>query len=83
MLGLKDEAAKIIAEDPNRARERGAHDFPLLWYTIFGKERPEMAEFLIASGADVHASMMGNTSLIFARKKGHHQTVEVLLKHGA
>jgi ankyrin repeat protein len=83
MLGLKDEAAKIIAEDPNRVRERGAHDFPLLWYTMFGKERPAMAELLIESGADVHASMMGNTSLIFARKKGHHQIAEVLLKHGA
>ncbi len=83
MLGQQDEAAKIIAEDPNRVRERGAHDFPLLWYTMFGKERPDMAEFLIRSGADVHASMMGNTSLTFARKKGHQQTVEVLLKHGA
>jgi ankyrin repeat protein len=83
MLGQKDEAAKIIAEDPNRVRERGAHDFPLLWYTMFGKERPDMAEFLINSGVDVHASMMGNTSLTFARKKGHERTVEVLLKHGA
>lgn len=83
MLGRKDEAAKIIAEDPNRVRERGAHDFPLLWYTMFGNERPDMAEFLIASGADVHASMMGSTSLIVARKKGHQQMVEILLKHGA
>jgi hypothetical protein len=83
MLGLKEEAGKIIAEDPNRVRERGAHDFPLLWYTMFGKERPDLAEFLLSSGADVHASMMGNTSLTFARKKGHQQTVEVLLKHGA
>jgi hypothetical protein len=83
MLGLTGEAKKILAEDGNRVRERGAHDFPLLWYTVFGQEHADLAELLITAGADPHAGMMGHTTLDLARKKGHNQVIEVLRKHGA
>ena len=82
-LGLASEVKKLIAEDPHRVRERGAHDFPLLWYTMFGKERPELAELLLLSGADVHARLAGGDNLTFARKKGCKQVEELLIKYGA
>jgi ankyrin repeat protein len=82
MLGLTDEVKELVAEDANRVHERGAHDFPALWYTAFGKERPEMLELLLASGADVHAGMMGNTTLQLAAKKNYNRLVEILHAHG-
>jgi ankyrin repeat protein len=82
MLGLADEIRKLLAEDAHRVHERGAHDFPALWYTAFGKERPDMLELLLASGADVHAGMMGNTTLQLAQRKNYHQLVEILRAHG-
>jgi hypothetical protein len=83
MLGLTGEVRKILAEDGNRVRERGAHDFPLLWYASFGGERAAIAELLIDAGADVHAGMLGHGSTELARKRGHNQVLEVLRKHGA
>jgi ankyrin repeat protein len=82
MLGLTDEVKKMLAQDAKRVHERGAHDFPVLWYTVFGKERPDMLELLLASGADVHAGMMGNTTMQLATKKNYNQVVEVLRAHG-
>jgi len=83
MLGMTDEVRKLLAEDANRVHERGAHDFPVLWYTAFGKERPDLLELLLASGADVHAGMMGNTTLQLAEKKKYNRLVEILRAHGA
>ena len=83
MLGLTDEVQKLLAEDANRVHERGAHDFPVLWYTAFGKERPELLEVLLASGADVHSGMMGNTTMQLAEKKKYGRLVEILRAHGA
>jgi hypothetical protein len=82
MLGNTDVVKELLREDANRVHERGAHDFPLLWYTIFGKERADLAELLLISGADVHSSMLGNNSLQFARKKGYRRIVDVLQAHG-
>jgi len=83
MLGLADEARKLLAEDPHRVHERGAHDFPALWYTAFGKERPDLLELLLAAGADVHSGMMGNTTMQLAEKKKYNRLIEILRAHGA
>jgi hypothetical protein len=82
MLGLESEVRNLLAGDPNRVHERGAHDFPALWYTAFGKERPAILELLLASGADVHAGVMGNTTLQLATKKGYTRLIEILHAHG-
>ena len=74
---------KLLAEDPKRVHERGAHDFPVLWYTAFGKERPDLLELLLASGADVHSGMMGNTMMQLAEKKKYSRLIEILHAHGA
>jgi hypothetical protein len=81
MLGHQDEVKKLLADDPNRVHERGAHDFPLIWYTAFGPERPEMLEMLLAAGADVHAGMMGNTIVQLATKKKYNRILEIVNAH--
>jgi len=83
MLGLTSEVKKLLAEDANRVHERGAHDFPVLWYTAFGVERPDLLELLLAAGADVHSGMMGNTTLQLAEKKKYNRLIEILRAHGA
>ncbi|MGI8741706.1 MAG: ankyrin repeat domain-containing protein [Bryobacteraceae bacterium] len=83
MLGRTSDVKTILAEDNNRVRERGAHDFPLLWYTIFGHERVELAEMLIGAGADPKAGLMGgSTAMAMARKKSYNGMVDLLQKNG-
>ena len=79
MLGRTDDVKTLLAEDKNRVRERGAHDFPLFWYTIFGKERAEIAELLLKAGVDPKAGLIGGTTgLAMARKKGYNKIVSLL-----
>lgn len=78
VLGLTDDVNKLLAEDPHRVHERGAHDFPAIWYTAFGAERPEILELLLASGADVHAGMMANTIVQLAEKKKYDRLLEIV-----
>ncbi len=78
MLGEIAEVKKLLAEDPHRVHERGAHDFPVLWYTAFGEERPEILELLLASGADVRSGMMGNTIVQLAEKKKYNRLLELV-----
>ncbi len=80
MLGDIAEVKKLLAEDANRIHERGAHDFPVLWYTAFGQERPEILEVLLAAGADVHSGMMGNTIVQLAEKRKYNRLLEIV--HG-
>lgn len=83
LLGLGDMARKMITGDRNRLRERGAHDFPLLGYTAYGKERAEIASFLVDAGLDVNISGFGGTTLHIAASKGYLDLAGVLLDHGA
>ena len=79
MLGRIDDVRTLLAEDKNRVRDRGAHDFPLIWYTIFGKERAEIAELLLKAGADGKAGLMGGTTgIAMARKKGYNKVASLL-----
>jgi hypothetical protein len=68
------------AERPVSLRNR-VLNHPTLWYTAFGKERPDILELLLTAGADVHAGMMGNTTLQLATKKGYSRPVEILHAH--
>jgi ankyrin repeat protein len=83
MFGDTATAKKYLAEDPARVRERGAHDFPLLWYPIFGKEHVETAELLIAGGADIRDGIRGVTALHVAAQRGQAKMAELLVAKGA
>lgn len=82
MLGLMGDVKKLLAEDPNRVHERGAHDFPAIWYAAFGKERADMLELLLDGGADPRAGMMGNTIVQLAEKKKYNRLLEILRSRG-
>lgn len=83
LLGLTDTVKKMIRADRDRLRERGAHDFSLLNYTVFGQERAEIAAFLLESGADPKAFGFGQTTLHIAAAKGHLEVARLLVEHGA
>ncbi len=57
VFGSLDDVKHLLAEDSQRIHERGAHSFPLLWYTAFGKPKIDAAEFLIHMGADPNEDM--------------------------
>jgi uncharacterized protein len=50
-FGSLADVKRMLAEDERRIQERGAHSFPLLYYTAFGKPRFDAAEYLISAGA--------------------------------
>jgi ankyrin repeat protein len=83
VLGLTETVRVMIREDRDRTRERGAHDFPLLAYTVFGAERPEIAELLLKAGADPNAMGFGQTPLHIAAAKGYLEVAGLLLDRGA
>ncbi len=83
MLGLTNKVKEMLAEEPWRANERGAHDFPILLFATFSKERLDEAELLLKAGAEPNADMRGITALHFAARKGYVRLAELLLNSGA
>ncbi len=83
LLGLGDRVESLVKSDGACVRERGAHDIALLAYTAYGDQRPEIADFLLRSGASVHAKALGLTTLHLAATKDYVELADVLLAHGA
>ena len=82
VFGPLDDVKRMLTEYPERIQERGAHSFPLLWYTAFGKPRPDTAEYLIRMGADLHEDMRGRTVLHVAAGAGHMDLCRYFLELG-
>jgi ankyrin repeat protein len=83
LLGEQALVKRLVSDDAGCLRERGAHDIALLAYTALGDQHVEIAEFLLGSGADIHARSLGLTSLHFAANKGHLELAQLFLDHGA
>lgn len=83
LLGLRERVESLVGANSSCLRERGAHDLPLLTYTAFGEQRAGLAEFLLKSGADVHAVGLGMTPLHVAAAKGHVELAQLLIDYGA
>ncbi len=84
MLGLNARVEALVKSDPACVRERGAHDIALIAYTALAGQQPEIANFLLSAGANVHAKALGGlTTLHLAATKGYLGLAEVLLAHGA
>jgi ankyrin repeat protein len=83
ILGLRDRVESLVKSDPACVRERGAHDIAILAYTAYADQRPEIADFLLRSGAGVDARGLGVTTLHLAANKGYIELADVLLSHGA
>lgn len=73
----------LLAADPQRIHERGAHGFALLWYPIIGQTGTEMMELLLAHGGNVEQQhFLGTTALHWAARRSA-DMVALLLEHGA
>jgi len=82
VFGTLAEVKRMLGEDPQRIHERGAHSFPLLFYTAFGKPQMETAEYLIGMGADPREDMRGRTVLHTAASAGHLEMCRYFLEKG-
>jgi len=82
VFGSLAEVKRMLGEDPGRIHERGAHSFPLLFYTAFGKPQRETAEYLIGMGADPREEMRGRTVLHTAASAGHLELCRYFLEKG-
>ncbi|MCA8969886.1 MAG: ankyrin repeat domain-containing protein [Planctomycetes bacterium] len=68
---------------PSLIHERGAHDFALLWYAALGGGSVEVAELLVAHGADVDQESDGVTTLHWCVLREDRDLATWLLEHGA
>ncbi len=76
--------AELLAEDPLRIHERGAHDFALLWYPVLGGGSIAAAELLVKAGAEIETQhVLGTTALHLAAGRGQLDMVDFLCEHGA
>jgi ankyrin repeat protein len=82
VFGSLSDVKRMLEEESRRIQERGAHSFPLLWYTAFGDARLDTAEFLISAGANVHEEMRGRTVLHVAATSGHLELCRFFLEQG-
>jgi ankyrin repeat protein len=82
VFGSPDDVKRLLAEDSRRIHERGAHSFPLLWYTAFGKPKIDAAEYLIHMGANPNEDMRGRTVLHIAASLGHLELCRFFLEKG-
>jgi uncharacterized protein len=83
LVGEQALVKRLVSEDPACLRERGAHDIALIAYTALGRQNVEIAELLLAAGADVDARSLGQTSLHIAAGKGYLELAQLFLDHGA
>jgi len=83
MLGKADRVNAFLRADPKLVWERGPHDFPVLWYPIFGGGHTEAAEILLKQGADPNSGAGGVTALHRALAAGQTEIVKLLIDHHA
>ncbi len=86
-LGDLDTVSFWLERDPTLIHERGAHDFPLLWFALLGEEEPgtavEMAELLVHHGAAPDQETMGSTTLHLCALHDARDLAAYLLEQGA
>ena len=86
-LGDLDAVAFWLERDPTLIHERGAHDFPLMWFALLGEEEAgtsvEMAELLVQHGASPDQETMGSTALHLCAQHDARDLAAYLLEQGA
>jgi ankyrin repeat protein len=86
MMGMTAHVKKLLAEDPQRIWDCGAHTMPPMWFPAIGGGAPdhlEIAKLLLDAGADVNAHKRGQTALHWAARGGQTEMVDLLLARGA
>jgi ankyrin repeat protein len=82
-LGDLESVAFWLERDPTLANERGAHDFPVMWYAVLGGGSVEMAEKLAHSGIPVDQESLGTTALHWCVLRRDAELALWLIEHGA
>lgn len=82
VLGDSARVRAFLQADPSLSAATGAHGLPIMYYpAISGHE--DIAEMLLAAGADLNAGAGGNTALHGAVAFGQSRMVKWLLAHDA
>ncbi len=72
-----------LERDPTLLHERGAHDFPLMFYVVFGGGSIATAELLKSSGADLDQDSVGTTALHWCVARNNTKLARWLIENGA
>src|SRR5258706_9138555 len=83
VLGLADVVRRLVKEDPNVIRDRGAHAQPPLQFAAVAKSEVETAKVLLDAGHPGGSRGFGETTLHVSARRGHVDLAELLLEHGA
>jgi ankyrin repeat protein len=82
VLGRVEQVSSELADNPDRAKDRGVHDLPALYFAAIGGSR-EVAELLLASGSGVNEQCEAAAPIHGAVMGGSADMVRWLLEHGA
>jgi len=82
VLGMREKVEAFVEADPGQVRAAGVHGFPLLYFPVI-RGQGEIAEYLLAHGAEVNAGAGGTTPLHGAVMFGQLEMVHWLIEHGA
>ncbi len=82
MLGLKDRVAAFLDADPGQSKAHGGHGIPVMYYPVIAG-RQDIAELLLAHGAEINAGEGGSPPLHGAVMFGQAEMAAWLLAHGA
>jgi ankyrin repeat protein len=82
VLGRRDLVEAELARDPARARSRGVHGLPALYFAAIGGQA-QIAEVLLARGADVNDTAQAAGPIHGAVLGGSSEMIAWLLRRGA
>ncbi len=82
-LGDLEMVSFWLERRPSLVHERGAHDFPVLFFAVFGGGSVEMAERLVRHGVSVDQQSAGTTALHWCVRRREHDLARWLLDRGA
>jgi len=72
-----------LERDGSLVHERGAHDFPLMFYVVFGGGSIATAELLKSHGVDLDQESVGTTALHWCVARRQRELATWLLENGA
>jgi ankyrin repeat protein len=82
-LGALDAVRRLLDRDPLLVHERGAHDFPVMWYAVLGGGSVATAELLASRGVAVDQESVGTTALHWCAAHDDRELARWLLENGA
>jgi ankyrin repeat protein len=82
-LGDHDTIRFLLDRDPLLIHERGAHDFPVMWYVALGGGGVETAELLHRYGVAPDQESLGITALHWCARNDDRELAAWLIANGA